>query len=153
MRRPISYLFAFLILGVAVVPGAANALEVVKTFDFSLDEWQELESTEDAVTLHRIRLVRNQGRLTKAAFQRPYNQEYLEALQIELDYTNGGSKDKEVRVEVEWLDAEGEVIDGFGANEDLDKKSARKTTSTSLSTARYGLGKAETLKVRLLVED
>ncbi|MBZ0114447.1 MAG: hypothetical protein K8J08_18435 [Thermoanaerobaculia bacterium] len=153
MRRSISYLFVFLMLGAALIPTPAQALEVVKTFDFSLDQWQELETTEGTVTLHRIRLVRNQGRITKASFQRPYNQEYLEALQIELEYTNEDSKSKEIRVEVEWLDAEGEVIDGFGANEDLRKKSARRKISTSLSTARYGLSKAETMKVRLLVED
>ncbi len=132
-----------------VFPVTASAAEVTRTFDFSLEDWHEIEATDGLVTLHRLRLERKEGRVTKAAICRPYNSEYLETIQIQLEYTNGSSQNWDSRIETRWLDEEGRVIDGFSANEGLDKKSARKVARMSVPTSKYGLERAKTLEVTI----
>ena len=46
-----------------------------------------------------------------------------------------------------WLDAEGRVIDGFCANEKLDKKAAKQVVRVSVPTLKYAVERAETLEV------
>ncbi len=135
---------------VAVAP--AGAAEVVRSYDFDVDEWRQIEETDGAVTLHRIRVDRKEGRLTKSTLARPHNQEYLEAVRFQLEYTNESSQKWKARILVRWLDEDGNIIDGFSANEDLDKKSARKVVQASVSTFKYGLERAKTLEVEIRFE-
>ena len=128
------------------------AAEFQKTFKFAVDEWHEIESTDGAVTLHRIRLNPKEGRSTRSAVLRPFNHEYLSTLQVQLEYTNGTERKWRARVAVRWLDEEGRIIDGFSGNEGLEKKSARKLTEMSVPTLKYGLEAAKTLEVDINFE-
>jgi hypothetical protein len=143
-------LFATFLL--IVFSGVVQAQEVVRTYDFEIDRWFEIDAVDGAVTLHRIRIDRKEDRLTKAALARPYNQQYLEPVRFQLDYSNGSSSKWDARVTVRWLDEEGRVIDGFSANETLQKKSARKIAQASVSTLKYGLARAKTLEVEVRFE-
>ena len=149
-------IFKVLVFCVVIGPlfGAGNvgAAEVKKTYDFALDEWQEIGETDGAVTLHRIRIDRKEGRLTKSAIARPYNQSYLEPVRFQLEYSNGSSEKWKARVTVRWLDEDGQIIDGFSANEVRGKKSARKVAQASVSTLKYGLERAKTLEVEVRFE-
>ncbi len=120
-----------------------------RTYEFKLDDWMSLEVDETPIELHRLRMDRIEGRLTKSALSRPHNQEYLETVRIQLEYTNSSDRKWKARLNVRWLDADGQVIDGFSANETLEKRSARKIVQTSVSTLVYGLEQAETLEVEI----
>ena len=136
----------------AMTASVAAADEVVRRYEFDLDEWQAIEATDGPVTLHRIRIDRKEDRLTKSVLARPYNQEYLEPIRFQLEYSNNASKKWRARIAVRWLDEGGMVIDGFSANETLDKKSASKTVQASVATLKYGLEKAKTLEVEIRFE-
>ncbi len=142
-------------LALAVGLGATTAAEaatVAKSYDFALDSWNEIGASDGPVTLHRIRLDLIEGRLTKSAMARPHNQQYLETARVQLEYTNESSAKWKARIDVRWLDGEGRVIDGLGANETLDRRSAKKVTGVSVSTLKYGLDRAKTLEVEIHYE-
>lgn len=141
-----------LVLVGLVASAPLSAAEVVRTYDFTVDEWLEIQETDGAVTLHRIRIDRKEGRLTKSTLARPHNQEFLETVGIQLEYTNESSQKWRTRIMVRWLDEDGRVIDGFSANEEMEKKSARKIAQASVSTLKYGLERARTLEVEIRFE-
>lgn len=132
--------------------GRAEAAEVVRSYDFEIDEWHDIGEVDGPVTLHRIRIDRKEDRFNKSTLARPVNLAYLEPVRFQLEYTNGASQKWKARVEVRWLDEDGAVIDGFSANETLDKKSAQKIAQASFSTLKYGLTKAKTLEVKVRFE-
>lgn len=150
-RKTLRIVLAALLLAPVAV-GIAGAEEVVKSFDFEVDRWYPIEVSDGPVTLHRIRIDRKEDRLNKATLARPYNQQYLQPVRFELDYTNGSSEKWKARVMVRWLDEEDRVIDGFSANETLQKKSAHKTVHASVSTLKYGIERAKTLQVEVRFE-
>jgi hypothetical protein len=127
---------------------AALAGTVEKTVPFALDQWIELASTDGPVTLHRLRLVR-QGGVTKSTFMRPGNNKYLADVQIQLEFTNDSTNDWEARFEVEWVDGDGKVIDGYEGDEGLDSEQRHEQQTVTLSTLKYGIDKAKKLKIRI----
>ncbi|MFN7961317.1 MAG: hypothetical protein U0002_08605 [Thermoanaerobaculia bacterium] len=129
----------------------AHAGEADKTAAFALDEWIELKATDGPVTLHRIRLAR-QGGFTKSKFMRPGNAEYLEDVQIQLEFSNESEKDWEAHIKFEWLDEAGKVIDGYNNNENLDGDSKFDKQTVTLSTLKYGLEKARKVKIHIEFE-
>jgi len=138
-----------LTLALALVgAGAAAAGEVEKRVPFELDRWVDLQSTDGPVTLHRLRVAR-QAAGAKSKLVRPGNSQYLADVQIQLEFTNDATRDWEARLEVEWLDADGAVIDGYGDSENLDSESRHDEQTVTLSTLRYGLERARTLKIRI----
>ncbi len=138
----------------AVLVGGAVAEagnSVSKTVDFSLGTWIDLNLTEGPVTLHRIRLVEQTGQFTKSQLFRPVGGEYLKTVQIQLEYSNAATKDWEAYLVFEWLDADGEVIDGYRDSESLDDGEVHDTTTVTLSTLKYGLDKAKTIRFTITV--
>lgn len=129
-------------------PRPAAAGEVEKTAAFSLDTWLALDSHDGPVTLHRVRLARTGGEV-KSRLLRPGNSEYLADVQIQVEFSNEASKDWEMRLKVEWLDADGRVIDGYDDTENLDSDSRYDQQTVTLSTLRYGLERARKLRVRI----
>lgn len=143
-----SRIFAvFALLFVLALPSFGGDAD--KTYRFALDEWHPIEEIDGPITLHRIRLDNKEGRWTKSTLARPHNQEFLETILIQLEYTNEGSKKWKARLEVRWLDEDDEVIDGFTANETLEKKSARDVVQVSVSTLAYGVKRARNLEVKV----
>lgn len=150
--RFLNAMLAVIALALLLGAGAVDAAVVSKKYDFALDSWHDMDAADGPVTLHRMRLDVKEGRLTKSTLTRVYNSEYLETVRIQLEYTNESSGKWNARVTVRWRDAEGRVIDGFSANESLEKKSARKIAQVSLSTLKYGLARAKTLEVEIHYE-
>ncbi len=83
---------------------------------FRLDQWIDLAASDGPVTLHRIRVAR-QGAGAKSKFLRPGNSEYLEDVQVQLEFSNDATRDWEARLDIEWLDADGAAIDGYNDKE------------------------------------
>lgn len=137
------------LLGLAT---GSSAAQLKQTYDFALDKWQPIEDSDGPVTMHRVRLDIVEGRLTKSAVTRPYNQEFLETVRVQLEYTNESSSKWKGRITVRWLDEDGKAIDGISANETFDKRSAKKINQVSLSTLKYGLERAKTLEVEIHYE-
>jgi hypothetical protein len=150
--RIVTTIGSLIVLTTLLTPLAAVAGEVTKTYEFALHEWHGIDATDGPVTLHRIQLDTREGRFTKSTISRPYNQEFLETVQVQLEYTNESSGPWKARIGVRWLDEEKRVIDVISANEKLDKKAARQVTKLSLSTLKYGLERAETLEVTIHFE-
>lgn len=126
----------------------AFAGEVEKTVPFELDHWVELAAADGPVTLHRIRVARV-TRSAKSRLMRPGNDEYLEDVQIQLEFTNDATRDWEAGLAIEWLDAAGQPIDGYHDSENLDSESHRDVQTVTLSTLRYGLERAKKLRLRV----
>ncbi|HEX4952398.1 MAG TPA: hypothetical protein VF017_03250 [Thermoanaerobaculia bacterium] len=125
-----------------------HAGTVDKTVNFALDQWIELNATDGPVTLHRL-MIAKQGGITKSKLLRPSNSEYLTDVQIVLEFSNDASKDWEAALEIEWVDANGQAIDGYNDTESLDSESHQDDTTVTLSTLKYGLERAKKLKVKI----
>jgi hypothetical protein len=137
---------AALVAALGAAPAAAG--EVEKTVPFALDQWWDLGVTDGPLTLHRIRITR-EGRGVKSKIMRPGNSEYLEDIQIQLEFTNDATKDWEARVDLEWSDAQDNPIDGYNDRETLDSESRHEDQTVTLSTLRYGLDRAKKLAIRI----
>jgi hypothetical protein len=135
-------------LGILLSGGVASAGEFEKKVPFAFDQWFEINSNDGVATLHRIRIVREK-QSAKSRIMRPGNSEYLQDVQIQLEYTNEASRDWEVAMRVEWLDDQGAAIDGYNDDENLDSDSRHDQATVTLSTLKYGLERAKTLSIRL----
>ncbi|MEO7795786.1 MAG: hypothetical protein ABIV06_13535 [Thermoanaerobaculia bacterium] len=135
-----------LLAGLLAAPSFAGSAE--KTVAFKIGEWIDLTSTDGPVTLHRIRLVR-EGGFTKSSFMRPGNSQYLDDVQIQLEYTNDSTNDWKAKFDIEWLDADGNTIDGYKGEEGLDSEQRHEDQTVTVSTLKYGLEKARKLKIRI----
>src|SRR4029453_19630115 len=93
-------LCAFLVAAVA----QAGVFETKVPFAF--DQWFDLASTDGPASLHRIRIVREKAS-AKSRIMRPGNSEYLQDVQIQLEYTNDATRDWEVGMNIQWLDDKG----------------------------------------------
>jgi len=128
--------------------GSARAGDFEKKVPFAFDQWFDVNSTDGPVTLHRIRIVREKAS-AKSRIMRPGNSEYLQDVQIQLEYTNDAKRDWEARMKVEWLDDQGKAIDGYNDDENLDGDSRHDEATVTLSTLIYGLECAKTLSIKL----
>lgn len=144
--------FCAAVLLLCATSAAAQGGEVAKTYDFAIDNWNEIAVEDGPVTLHRIRLDRKVGRISQANLARRFNEEYLQPIRFNLEYSNSSSAKRRLRVTVRWLDEEGKVIDGFGAAETLQKKSSHRVVQASVATLKYGLDRARTLEVEIRFE-
>jgi hypothetical protein len=142
-----------LLLAAALVAVAspARAGQVDKKAPFALDTWVALDSTDGPVTLHRVRLAKEEASF-KSRIMRPNNSEYLEDVQIQLEFTNTASHDWKARIEFRWLDADGKVIDGYNSSENLDDGKRHDQQTVTLSTLKYGLEHARTLEIHIAYE-
>ena len=136
------------ILALGLLPSPATAGSVEKSVAFALEEWIDLASTDGPATLHRIRLTQ-QGGFTKSKFMRPGASEYLEDVQIQLEFTNDSTKDWDANITFEWYDADGKLIDGYRGTESLDSESRQDDQTITLSTLKYGLQRAKKLKLKI----
>ena len=128
-------------------PPAAGT--VSKSVPFELGAWTTLDEVDATVTLHRLRVVEQTGAFTKSNLFRPSGSEYLVTVQIQLEYTNTSTHDWNARIVVEWLDADGKVIDGYSGSEGLDRKEDHDVDTMTISTLKYGIEKAKTLRVKI----
>ncbi len=127
----------------------ALAGSFAKTMPFELGKWVEVDVTDGPVTLHRIRLVEQTGQVTKSQLFRPAGAEYLRTVQIQLEYSNSATKDWESFIHFEWLDADDTVIDGYRDSEDLSDREVHDLATVTLSTLKYGIEKAKTLRIKI----
>ncbi|MFN7941953.1 MAG: hypothetical protein U0X73_10145 [Thermoanaerobaculia bacterium] len=145
-RKAAALGFVAAMLAMGALP--AHAGEASKSVAFELDKWVDLGAKEGPVTLHRIRLAR-EGGLTKSKFMRPGNSEYLQDVQIQLEFSNEASADWKAKLHVTWEDADGTTIDGYNDSEGLDSDSKYDQVKVTLSTLRYGLERAKKLKIAI----
>lgn len=144
--RPV---FVVVTLLVAAVALAGEAVD--KNVPFELGKWVALEHTEGPVVLHRMQVVEKTGAITKSSIFRPVGSEYLKTVQLQIEYSNSATKDWKLWLQVEWLDADGKVIDGYRDSESLDDSESHDVVTITLSTLKYGLERARDLKVHLEV--
>lgn len=147
MRRA---LVSVVVAGVlATAAPAVRAESVNKTVPFELDRWYELKVQEGPVTLHRIRIASKEGAISKSKLFRPGNSEYLETVQIQVEYSNSSSKDWKAEMKIHWLDDQDRVIDGYNGSESLGDEENFQHAHVALSTLKYGLDRAKKLRIRI----
>jgi len=129
----------------ATLPAAA--VEIETDFPFELDKWYDLDFEDGPVTLHRVRVVAQKSNVKSRLF-RPSNSEFSETVQIQVEYTNTADKDYEADIDIVWVDAKGNEIDGYRDEEGIDEDEHDEMTMT-FSTLRYGLEQAKTLRVKI----
>ena len=71
---------------------------------------------------------------------------------VDCGISNDATRDWQARLDIEWLDAGGTAIDGYNDRESLDSESRHDEQTVTLSTLRYGLERAKTLKIRIEFE-
>lgn len=146
-NAPLLFLAGLLLTLGSTAPAEAGT--VSKSLPFQLDQWIPLDVTDGPVTLHRIRIREVRGGLTKSKVFRPGNDEYLKTVQIELEYSNTEKRDWEADLDIRWLDAQGEPIDGYHDDEGLDEDERHDETTVTLSTLKYGLDRAKKLEIEI----
>jgi hypothetical protein len=145
--RPTSWMVTLLAATVLAAPASAQT-SVDKTVPFELDKWYELNVKEGPITLHRIRLERTGGGGLKARVTGGED-EYRVPVKVELEYSNISSTDWKAVFRVSWMDEGGETIDGYNGSHQLDEKKDFDRTGGTVTTLRYGIGRAR--KLRLLI--
>lgn len=145
MSRRISLGLALAAL-LCALPAAGG--EVAKSFTFELDKWYDLASTDGPVTLHRLRLEKVGGGFTKLA-RLGGSSDYAASVELQIEYSNDSSSDWKADVVVEWLDAKGEVIDGYRSDVNLDDGDRHELKKSTITTLRYGLDQARKLRVEI----
>lgn len=148
MRMSVRVAALALAVGALALAAPSIAGEFEKTVPFTFDQWFDVNSQEGPVTLHRIRIVKER-QSAKSRIMRPGNSEYLQDVQIQLEYTNDATRDWEAKLRVEWLDENGLAIDGYNDEENLDSESRHDQATVTLSTLRYGLERAKKLAIRI----
>jgi len=148
-RFGLTLVLAVGVLLLAVTPAAAKSVDT--TVDFALDTWIDLGFEDGPVVLHRIRLSPQSGPLTKSKLIRPFSSEYLQEIQIQLEFSNSSTRDWEADLLVEWLDEDGKVIDGYNDDENLDDNESRDLVTVTMPTLKYGLARAKKLRLRISV--
>src|SRR5436190_24217045 len=144
--KHIARLVAAVLMAGAALPAFAG--QVDNAVPVQLDGWVAIDSTGGPVTLHRIRLARESEGI-KSQITRPHNTEYVQDVQIQLEFTNNASRDWKARLDIQWLDADGKVIDGYNDSENLDDGSHHDLQTVTLSTLKYGLARAQHLTVHI----
>jgi len=138
-----------LLAAAVAVPAGAGQWKFEKEVPFELGKWVEVSAEDGPVKLHRIRVVEYQGRVGKAEFFRPFSSEYMKTVQVQLEYSNSATKDWKARIYIEWLDADGTVIDGYNDEENLDDSENHDVATVTQATLKYGLDRAKKFKIRL----
>jgi hypothetical protein len=143
-----------LVLGILALttPLAAAAADVDTTVHFTLDKWYDLNVSEGPITLHRIRIAKVDGPVTKSVFVRPGNSEFLQTIQIQLEYSNDSTADWEARIDLALLDSSGAEIDGYNDDEGLGDGERHEEATVMLSTLKYGLERAKKMRLRISCE-
>jgi hypothetical protein len=140
------------LLAATVLTAPASAqTSVDKTVPFELDKWYELNMKEGPITLHRIRLERTGGGGLKARVTGAED-EYRVPVKVELEYSNVASSDWRVVFRVSWVDDGGEAIDGYNGSHQLSEKKDFERTGGTVTTLRYGIGRARKLRLLLSVK-
>lgn len=143
--RILPCLFAFLFLLAVAAP--ASAVTIEKDFPFELDTWYEIGHENGPIQIHRVRVKHVAGNLKSRVF-RGNDTEFVETVQIQVEYTNRSDDDVEADLDIVWVDSQGREIDGYREEEDMDEDEHDEMTA-ALSTSKYGLEVAKTLKVRI----
>jgi len=135
---------------VALSVGAA-AESLNKSYPFELDKWYDVGVNEGPVTIHRVRVARQGGLVTKSKIFRPGNSEYLDNVQIQIEYSNTATRDWKADLRIVWTDDKDLVVDGYNGTEQLDEKESFQQATVTLSTLKYGLEKARKLRVEMVL--
>ena len=135
------------LLAVVLTAVPAAAADIDKEFPFKLDEWFPLEVSEGDLTIHRVRVKTIKGNVKSKIF-RPTNTEFVQTVQIQVEYTNDSSRDVEADLDIVWVDSRGNVIDGYRDEEDMDEDEHDEMTAM-ISTSAYGLEQAKKLLVKI----
>jgi hypothetical protein len=151
MQRLLVPAFVALAGGLAT-GGRAEAAGFERTVPFALDQWIGIELKEGPVTIHRVRVERKGGlKGFKSTVSRPGNSQFLQDVQIQIEYSNTSTADWQVRGRIVWLDAADKTIDGYEGTEDLDEEESHDVATMLFSTLRYGLDQARKLHIALEV--
>jgi hypothetical protein len=136
--------------GLSLAPRVAAAEPFQTTVALALERWIDIGYRDGPVTIHRLRLERK-NRGFKATVSRPGNAEFLQDVQIQIEYSNNSSTDWQVDADIVWLDAGDKMIDGYRGDKDLDEDGSHEIATLLLAALKYGLDQARRLRIRLTV--
>jgi hypothetical protein len=154
MRQSVVIALGHAALGLSLLlPPPAEGAPFRRTVPFALDEWVDVGLQDGPVTIHRLRIARKSGlKGFKSVVSRPGNTEFLQDVQVQIEYSNGSTSDWEVKASVVWLDANDQVIDGYRGGEGLDDGASHELATMLLSTLKYGLEQARKLLIELAIQ-
>ena len=127
----------------------ANATTLRQTCDFRMETWCDVNQTDGPVTIHRYRVTASEVGIRSISATNVLNDEYLERVGVQIEYTNEGGRKYKSFIKVRWLDADQDAIDGFGDEEGLEANKARAMIKRSIGALRYGLQKAKTIEFEI----
>jgi hypothetical protein len=132
----------------------ARGGEFTRTVPFAVDQWIDIGLDDGAVKIYRIRVARQTTGLKnfKSVVARPTNAEFMQDVQIQIEFSNSASRDWQVKANIAWLDGSDRVIDGYKGSESLDEESKHDLVTMLFPTLKYGLEVARKLRIELEVE-
>jgi len=135
----------------SLLPTPGEGATFQRTVPFALDQWVDIGWRDGPVTIHRLR-VEQKGRSFKSVVTRPGNSEFLQDVQIQIEFSNSSTADWEVKTNIVWLDANSQVIDGYQGGEGLGDGDSHELATMLFSTLKYGLKQARTLRIELEIQ-
>ena len=130
----------------STLPAAAETIE--RDFPFELDTWYDLDVEDGALTVSRVRVAHLKSNLKSKLF-RGSDTEFVETVQVQVEYINNTGRDYEAALDIVWVDSKGREIDGYRGKEEMDEGEHDEMTA-ALSTSKYGLSVAKKLKGRII---
>ena len=154
MRQAVATTVGFAAVGLSLLLStAAEPAPFRRTVPFVLDQWVDIGYLDGPVTIHRLRIERKSGlRGFKSVMSRPGNTEFVQDVQIQIEFSNRSTTDWEVKASVVWLDANDQVIDGYRGDEGLGDGDSHELATMLFSTLKYGLEQARKLRIELSVQ-
>jgi hypothetical protein len=127
----------------------AGATVIRQTCDFQMETWCDVNQTDGPITLHRFRVTTSDVGLRSISATNVLNNEYLQRVSVQIEFTNEGGRKYKSYIKARWLDAEETAIDGFGDEEGLEANRARGMIRRSIGALKYGLQKAKRLELEV----
>lgn len=140
--------FAIITVALTLSVRPAEAETIEQSFDFQTGEWNDIDQKSGGITIHRVRVTKGSGGFVSSITGGVNDQNYLE-ITVELEYSNEGDNKIKSTFSVQFLDADGETIDGFEIDQNFKKNSSRQVAKQSMSSSKYGIGKAARLSVKI----
>ena len=149
MNRGLTLACLLTATGILGSASRTEATVIRQSCDFRLETWCDIDQTDGPVTLHRFRVTTTDIGIRSISATNVLNDEYLQRIGVQVEFTNEGDKKYKSFVKVRWLDAEETAIDGFGDEEGLEGHKARGMIRRSIPALKYGLQKAKTIEIEV----
>jgi hypothetical protein len=141
--------FACLVAAIVGGGSRADATVIKQSCEFRMETWCDVNQQDGAVTIHRFRVTTTDIGIRSISANNVLNDEYLERIGVQIEFTNDGDRKYKSFIKVRWVDGDETAIDGFGDEEGLDARRSHGMVRRSIGALKYGLMKAKQIEFEI----